>query len=247
VDYKKFKKNYFYKLAVFLKNPYFLIPSIHYYGKKAISKGSKKKLDDFKERIKIEAVVPGKEAPGFYIGKLGTLMAEEKSRPFDYEKIKVWFPLKKIQRNICPAMHVLGSYGKFSLDFKREAKRNLLVVSNSEPGKEGKRLCRLGFSANKKGFNLEIPGGKTIHLLVEVNIPGHLINKDNFLFIRDFDGKWERKRITFSGTGWLTYLASKKIHSESTKLQLGIQFAPLFPEDKLRIKDVKVFISGESL
>jgi hypothetical protein len=229
---------------VFFKNPYFLVPSIHYYGKRAIPRGSIKKLNDFKERIKIEAVFPTKQTPEFFIG---TFTFEGKPKPLDYEEINVWFPLEKIQRNIFPSLHILGGYGKFKFDFKREQNRNLLMVSNIEPGKEGRRLCRFGCSSTKKGFNLKVPGGKYIDFMAEINIPEHLINKDNYLFIQDFNGKWERKRITFSGTGWLTYWVSKKIRSGSTKLQLGIQFAPQSSEDKLIIKDVKVFISGESL
>jgi len=162
-----------------------------------------------------------------------------------YKELKLWHSLEKVKKKISPALHIQGVRGKFALDFRREKGHNILVVSNIEPGKVGKRLCQLGYSANSKGLSVKIPGGRYVHFVVKANIPEHLLNKENYLFIQDFDGSWERQKAYFSGSGWLTYLVSKKIRPRSRELQLGFRFLPQSSEDKLMIMDVKVFIPAK--
>jgi hypothetical protein len=86
---------------------------------------------------------------------------------------------------------------------------------------------------------------ETIHFLVKANIPAHLLNKNNYLFIQDYMDKWEREKVYFSGTGWLTYLVSKKVRPGNKKLQLGVYFTPRAPGDRVMIKDVKIFVRGK--
>jgi hypothetical protein len=253
VNYKNIDKNFFTYLALFFEKPYFVVPSVQYYGKNVLSPKSIKKLKNFIEQIKIEAVFPDDTIPLFSIGSLDAIAAERGVPSFEYQEIKVWFPLKKNKEKICPALQILGHRGTFELDYKRgagenrEGRENLLVVSNSEAGEQGKRICLLGFSANQKGFDLDISGAKTLHLMMEIDLPGHLITKGNQLFIQDYDGRWERKSVNFPGVGRSIYLVSKKIRPQSTKLQLGIQFSPRSTGDTLIIRSIKVFITRERI
>ena len=229
-DFTDLKENY--NLALFLENPYFLVPSSHHYQRKI------KGLEDFQKKIVIQKEFPEKGPVEFSLGRLKV------DNPPVYEEVKLWYPLKKIKEQISPYLDTLGIRGKFSLDFKREQDGNTLIVSNIEPGKGGRRVCQFGYRTGEKGFDMEIPEGRYIHLVVKAKIPVHLLDKENYLFISDFDGRWENERVYFSGSGWLTYLVSKRIRQHSKKFQLGFRFVPKSSKDRMMIKDVKVFISN---
>jgi hypothetical protein len=243
-DVKKLNKNDFLMLAVLLKNPYFLIPPANYYKSTISGKATKKsKLNDVKKNLEIEAVLSGNKVE-FSLGRI-KMPDISSSNHFDadYKEIKVWHPLKRIPGNISPFMHTQGCRGEFKFDFITENNRNLLKVSNIQPGNKGKTSCRFGYRPNKKGFHLNVSEIETIHFLVKVNIPVNLINNNNYLFIRDYMDKWEREKVYFAGTGWLTYLVSKKVRPQNKKLQLGFYFTPQTAGDQMMIKGIKIFVT----
>jgi len=161
------------------------------------------------------------------------------------EELKVWNLSTKNKEEISPLLHIQGKRGRFKFELERENERNILVVSNIEPDKDGKRIYQFGYNADQKGFNLKITHGQYIHFMVKAKVPEHLINRNNYLFIQDFDGRWERERFYFSGTGWLTYLVSKKVRPGSTKLGMGIYFTPQSESDRMKIDDIRIFVSNQ--
>ncbi len=248
-DVKKLNKNHFLTLAVLLKNPYFLIPSANYYKSTISGKAIKKlKLNDVKKNIEIEAVFSGNKVE-FSLGRIKmpgpNNISSSNHFDSDYKEIRVWHPFKRTPGNISPFMHTQGCPGKFKFDFGVENNRNVLVVSNIQASDKGKTFCRFGYRPNKKGFHLKTSEIETIYFLVKVNIPAHLINNDNYLFIRDYMDKWERERVYFAGTGWLTYLVSKKVRPQNKKLQLGFYFTPQTAGDQMMVKDIKIFVTGK--
>ena len=247
-DYRHSGISRFHTLARFLGTPYFCVPAPRYFGKGVISKAVTRQLENFTTTLDIKAVLPEEQHPVFFIGPLAASGDSAKAKPSTLEEIQVWFPYKKLARNLCPAFHILGKKGVFKLAYHSEQDEKVLSVTNIEADKEGNRLCRLGFKKGKEGFDIEISQVRVVHLLVSVNIPAEsaqLINKDNFLFIQTTNGKWERNKVSFSGTGWLTYLISKEIQPGDTDVQIGIQFVPGSTGDRLLIKDIKVFLTGK--
>jgi signal peptidase I len=241
VKYSSMDIKEFYQLPVLLNNPYFLVPSFKNNGRRPISGGNIKKLKEAGEKIEIQAFFPGKKTPELSIGRMKPGLYQQ----FTYKELKVWFPQKKIKRKIAPWMNVLARRGKFQFKFRTEEKNKVLVVSYPGPGEAVKPSCLFGYK-NKKGLQLKNPGGKYIYFMASVNIPGHLVNKENYLFIRDFGDKLNKKMVYFSNTGWLTYLVSLKIQPKNENLQFGFNFVPQCPGDKLKIKDVKIFIIEEN-
>ena len=160
-----------------------------------------------------------------------------------YKELQLWHPLKEGKENISPFLDIQGIRGKFAFDFERKEGAAVLAVSNVEPDRKGNRLCQFGYTASRKGLELEMPKGRDIYFVVKANIPKGLVNRENYIFIQDFAGQWEREKVYFSESGWLTCLVSKKIREQSTKLQFGFRFAPGSKEDRLKIKDVQLFIS----
>jgi len=245
-DYRHSHPKHFYWLADFLQSPFYCVPSPQYYGKGAISKGIARRLMKVGKRIDIQIVLPDEQNPLFLIGPLSSARSVNNTDPLIYKEVQVWYPYKKLARNISPALHLLGRRGDFNFYYSGKPGDKVLTVINVEADKQGKRFSRFGFRNEKKGFSPELSGKRFIHFLVKVCIPSeswHLINKNNFLFIQVSNGKWERDKVYFSGTGWFTYLMTKEIYPGVKDLQIGIQFVPDSPQDKIMIKDIKLFLS----
>jgi hypothetical protein len=138
-----------------------------------------------------------------------------------------------------------GTRGVFHLDKNR--KKRILTVSNRTPGKEGQRLIQMGFDSGTAGSILTVPAGRYIHFLVDAKLPEHLVNRENFIFIQDFKGTWERDKIHFATHHWRTYLISRKIREGSERFTLGIKFVPQSQNDKLMIRSIRAFVSDEPL
>lgn len=160
-----------------------------------------------------------------------------------YKEMKVWYPFKKSQEKISPALYSWRTRGKFDFDFEKEGKRNCLIVFNSEADKKDRRSIQFGYSANRKSLKMKIPGGFCFYFIAKVKVSNHLINENNFLYIQDFDGKKEREIEHFRSENWQTYMVAKKVRTGSTKLYFGFNFEPGSPGEKLMIKDIKIFVS----
>ncbi len=154
-----------------------------------------------------------------------------------------WHPLRNDPQKTSPALHSLGIRGTFPLNFRKENNRNVLQVTFDAPGKEGKKVCQLGFTANKKGITIPLQAGNTVYLAVDLEFPAEVVRKNNYLFIQDFNGTWERsKHFVPQVKGPVTLTVSKRIRNGCTRLNLGVMFQPRKRGDQLKIRDIKIVV-----
>ncbi|MCP5109176.1 MAG: ankyrin repeat domain-containing protein, partial [bacterium] len=201
--------------------------------------GIAKILKDAGAEISLEQIKHSDEAIRFFI-------SEELTSP-RYKELNVWHPLRKKQGKISPALRTRKIAGEFDLEFEKEGNRNLLIVSNRLPGKDGEQRVEISYSAARLRLNMKDIRGRYLHVIAAVKIPEHLINETNTLFIRDFEGRWEKEESRFRSGDWHTCLMSKKIRAGSTNLAFGFTFTPVNTQDKLKIKDIKVFVSQQPI
>jgi hypothetical protein len=249
IDFAHLQPHSFMMLSATDKELYILFPTWAQYSKDVRIKERLDTWNGFRAMCKEAVLFKGNSViPDYYfpvtpknpaisIRRIGS------ARPVP-EVFHMWHRVKKDTANTSPSIHLMGARGKFKLEFKKQEGRNILAVSNLEPGKKGQRLCQLGFTANKNGFLLPIPQDRYVHLLVEARIPDHLAGKDNYLFIQDFNGTWEREKYYFPYGGWLTCFVSKRVRRGSSRLNLGIMFTPGSKKDKLMIGDAYICVSN---
>ena len=158
--------------------------------------------------------------------------------------------IKKIDSWNLSTLEIQGTRGEFRILHPGERGKQVVTIANITPGNRGGRLIQIGFVANEKNRKIYVPGGysgRYLHLLVEAKIPRHLINRENYIFIQDLKGKWQRQKYYFRSPYWQMYLVSRRIREGSTRIMLGIHFAPGSPQDKLMIKDLQVYVADNPL
>jgi uncharacterized membrane protein len=165
------------------------------------------------------------------------------------KEYNVWNKDAKNAQELSPSLIPLSQRGEFSFDFTREQEEPVITVRTIIPGKDGVRKITLGYEVNKKGLNMEIPRGKYIHFVVKASASPNLMNKDNYFAVSDFYGKYWRsgEKSYFKSQDWRTYLISKKVRPGCSRLVLGAWLNLESPEDTLRIRDVKIFVSEKPL
>ena len=136
---------------------------------------------------------------------------------------------------VASGLKTLGIRGKFAI--KSEG---VLTVTHTEPGKEGQRIFITGYDQEGINFNLENEKEVALLFIVRAKITDLYIPKKSYIFIQDFDGTWEKKKVAIVGDEWKTYVVSKKIRRGCTKLNLGIYFMPLSSANSLLVEEVRV-------
>jgi uncharacterized membrane protein len=161
----------------------------------------------------------------------------------------VWNKDAKNAKKLSPPLFPLSRRGEFSFDFTKEQEEAIITVRNIIPGKDDIRKITLGYEVNKKGLNMEMPWGKYIHFVVKASVSPNLMNKDNYFAISDFGGKhWvASEKSYFKSPDWRIYLISKKVRYGCSRLVLAAWLNLKSPEDTLRIRDVKIFVSEKPL
>ena len=173
---------------------------------------------------------------GYRLYEVRDMFLNRAVRKRGYQKIESW--------NLF-SLSVQGIRGKF--DINKNKAKGMVTVANIEAAKSGRRLIQLGFRANAKKNKITVPPGRYIHFLVTAKVSKSLINKDNYIFIQDFKKKWERQKFYFSSPYWRDYLISRRIREGSSDVMLGLRLAPQSPEDKIIIKNVRVYVSDKPL
>ncbi len=138
-----------------------------------------------------------------------------------------------------------GIRGTFKLD--KDENKKTLTVSNLTANEKGVRLIQLGFDSLNPASGMPVPPGKYIHFLVDAALPAHLVNRNNFVFIRDFKEKWESTTSYVISHLKRTYLISRQIRPGSTRVILGIRFTPASPADHLVLSNIRGFYSDQPL
>jgi hypothetical protein len=134
-----------------------------------------------------------------------------------------------------------GIRGTFKID--KDAVKGRLMISNLTPSKKGERLLQFGFDSLNPNSGVWVPPGKYIHFVVEGQISKGIVNRNNYIFIRDFKEKWESTTTYFVSHLQRTYLLSRLIRPGSTRVIMGIRFTPQSPADKLLITNIRAYIS----
>jgi len=144
-------------------------------------------------------------------------------------------------------MKVLGQRGEFIME--NEPDSGTLSINNLQAGEKGERILMLGIDGTGIGGLGNFSKGRFLHFVVRARISKHLINRDNYLFIQDKDTqeKWESQKLYFRSHHWQTYLITREIRENSTDIALGVRFSPDNGKEKLKIKDVQVYISNQPL
>jgi hypothetical protein len=252
---------YFSLLSKILGNPYFVVPSFEHYGKTdPLIESNLKQLNGFREKLRTRVDFPGNNVLINYYrplpsGNPGILIGQMKSKfrkSLEVEEIKVWTPgTGNRLENIAPGLLEKSKRGEFVLEISRPETSdlqgtNILSLRNVASDQKGKRLLILAFDCNRKGFPMKIPHGKYVHFVVNASVSRCSTGRNNHIYISQFEDPKQRNTITcqFTAPGWRTYVLSAKVQENSKRLLFGIRFNPTFSGESLRIRDIKIFISG---
>jgi hypothetical protein len=185
---------------------------------------------------------------GWHLYKLNNRSLRAKLSFPGFKNIKLWNPKRDKRRKLAPYLYVQGKRGRFKYHVTRESREKILSISNLRSDDENLRILQIGYDKSRmKRLKIDLSRYRYIHFLVKVKISEELLNNNNYIFIQDFYGEWERERCYFSSPYWRTYLLSKKIRENSTKIMLGFRFNPSSSKEKLLIKDIKLYVSNRPL
>lgn len=173
-------------------------------------------------------------SPGFTLLKL----KEPAGTP---DIIRLWKSKCKNPEHTSPSLISLGRLGSFDLTFHKHEKRNHLTVRFQTPDEQGRQVCLLGYSAGKNGFNPPLGDESRIMLVVDLDLPPHLVTKETHLFIQDVNSTLQSKQSAISGGRTLCFV-SKRIRRNCKRLNLGIKFTPQKENDQLHIHNAYVII-----
>lgn len=219
-NYVKLSPLEWHGLVLALDNPYFVVTS------------------EIREKMRENGLQPGVME---YIDNETWLARGERNAGAKME-ISVWSHSKKNPRRAARGLHVIRRAGEFSLNFSRQADKNLLEIAFRGENKDGKAFCQVGFMAGKKGFKMDLPGsGAYVFFVIRLDSPAALISGSNHLFIEDYNQRWQTVREMFPRAGSFVCVAWKKIRPGAQCLRFGLQFSPDSPGDHITIKDIKVF------
>ncbi len=192
------------------------------------------------------------EDHGWFLYRLRDNPLERELRSPRFEKFLLWQHRKKRPRNASPWLKTFRAKGIFFFNYSRDRnrKKNVLTLHSVEPRETGVREINFGYELKRKNLEMEIPEGKYIHFIVKTSVSPTLMDRDNFIFISDYNDKdknWESERIYFFSPYRRTCMVSKKIRKGSQRVIMGIRFTPQSPEDKLVIENARIYVSEEPL
>lgn len=158
--------------------------------------------------------------------------------------------LQKKHMQALPQVNVLnaeihGLRGTFA--FNKNPGKNELHVENLTASKKGERLIQFGFDSLNPQSGIPVAPGKYIYFIVEGRISKGLMNRTNYIFIRDFQEKWQNTTTYFVSHLQRTYFLMRPIRSKSTRVMMGIRFTPRGAEDYLIITRIRAYISNYPL
>jgi hypothetical protein len=192
------------------------------------------------------------EDHGWFLYRLRDKPLERELQSPRFERFFLWRHRKKRPRNASPWLKTFRAKGTFAFDYSRDrdSNKNKLTIHSVEPDETGVRQINFGYELKRKDLEMEIPEGKYIHFIVKALVSPTLIDRDNFVFISDYNDKdknWKSERIYFFSPYWRTCMVSKKIRRGSHRVIMGIRFTPKSPEDKLEIENARIYVSEEPL
>jgi len=186
-------------------------------------------------------------AEGYHLYNLREKPIEVILKENSFAEYLIWDSRAVPTKNTSPKLLIQGIRGKFSINYKKPEDQNLLSIHSQEASENKERILQLGYTLDKKTIASFSLNSKYVYFLVSIKIPPHLINKNNYIFIQDFDGKWEREKVFFARETWRKYLIKKKIRPETTEVGIGFKFDPKSQKDEVYIKKVQIYFLDESI
>lgn len=198
-----------------------------------------------KGRLKIASALPGNNA----IRLLDFISGKIESQETGSKVMDVWYSPGLGADNVAPALHILGQRGDFDMKFlyRRKIKQSQLILNALKANNEGQWLCLIGFNDGKLGFDIENAGEKYLVMMVNAHIKCEYDDRENYLFIQDFNGRWQKSVLHFSGNQQMVYVVWKKIRPDYSKLNMGIHFSPSSRENQLTVDDIKIMVSEDPI
>lgn len=145
------------------------------------------------------------------------------------------------------SLKIQGIRGEFNFDYNTLEGKRTLYIRNIKEGENGERILQLGYSLGKDLIEKYYLRDNYVYFIVSVKLPFHLLNRQNYIFIQDYDGKWERVSKYFTDSGWRKYLVSKKIRPRSAELGIGFYFQLQSEEDEILIEDIQIYFSDHEI
>jgi len=193
---------------------------------------------------------------GWFLYRLREKPLERELQSPRLGKYKLWRPQAKEPGSVSPWLITFGESGEFAFDYNRQKERgrdlNCLELRNLKPDEKGERRINFGYELGRGGLKMEIRRvqGRYLHFIARAAISPTLFNRDNFIFISEYserDKIWQSTRIYFSSPNRRTYIVSREIGKDSSRVILGFRFTPRSPGEVLLIRDAGIYISDEPL
>ncbi|MDQ1352636.1 MAG: hypothetical protein QG657_2942 [Acidobacteriota bacterium] len=193
---------------------------------------------------------------GWLLYRLREKPLERELKSPGYGKVKLWRPQQKQPGNNSSRFIIFTEKGKFTLEDCRVKERtryiDCLAVRNNAPDENGQRILHFGYEFGRGILKMEPiqPRGRYIHFIVRVTVPPKLCNKENYVFISEYDGhnkNWQSTKVYFSSPNWRTYIVSRKIAPDSQRVLLGLRFTPQSPDHSLVIQDTRLYVSDNPI
>jgi hypothetical protein len=188
---------------------------------------------------------------GWLLYRLKDNSLEERIKSLSSQEIKVWNGTQPTIQTISPPLLRFSRRGIFKFEVSKDKGKNIIIVRNTRAKKSVKKRIQLGYEFLRKGLNIEASKyeGKYVTFIVRTAISPNLVNRENCIAIVDYnqDGSQDLKKTFFTTKHWRTYVVFKKVRPGNSRLVLMFRFSPLSTTDRIRIKDVKIVLSGEPL
>lgn len=172
------------------------------------------------------------------------------------EKFKLWQSQEKEPAKVSPWLITFQETGKFTFTYTRQQEGgkylNDLELRCIKPDEKGERHINCGYELGRNEFKIDISRvqGRYLHFITKAAISPTAINWTNYIFINENNNRdktWQSTRTYFSSPHSRTYIVSRKIGQESSRVMLGFRFTPKSQEEVLLIQDARIYISNDPL
>lgn len=173
-----------------------------------------------------------------------------------FEKYRLWPPPEKKLNSPSYGLDTFVEAGKFVFAYTREREGgrdfNSLTLRGLKADEKGEHKINFGYELGRGQLKMDISRarGRYLHFIARTAISPALLNSNNFIFISEYndrDKTWPATRTYFLSPEGRTYIVSRQIQKDSTRVILGFRFSPQSPEDLLLIQDAGLYISDEPL
>lgn len=146
---------------------------------------------------------------------------------------------------ISPSQTVFSQRGEFNMEFVSRQGHNEMIIQSLSPDEEGRRVLQLGYMPGRKGFEMDLPEGGTVHMVVDAEMKNYSPGTACILMVRDrlASGEWDTVQTPLSLEGRRINILSKKVRAGCVRLLFSVRFQPASKKELLIIRHFKIFVS----